>query len=174
MGIDDMQGNVSLERLKKMSGRVCSLCRVLLIAYTSIAAIVLAFLVYGVGLDASRSMQLLAILGQVFPLMLTWAIGAMLFIVFMHMFADISRGKSPFVKEQASRFRAIGCLLIVKLLVEIAVSMLPTIAARLNGVSVGVDVSIDLFSLLWVGVSFALSLVFKYGTELQELSDGTF
>lgn len=101
--------------------------------------------------------------------------------VLLRSFDDIAALRSPFSRRQAKRFRLAGVLMVVKFVLLLVASVLPTVALQVGEVSFGFPAVsdapgspvLDFSSLLWAVVLFGLSYIFQYGTLLQELSDDT-
>lgn len=102
---------------------------------------------------------------------------AAVFFISASVFRDVSRGESPFSEKQARRIRFISWLLFIYAIVDsfapkgvvVAAGNIDTdvLVARFEteytAINVGMFVSAIIF--------YFLSSVFKYGVELQELSD---
>lgn len=104
---------------------------------------------------------------------------AIMFIVFIRIFTDVSRGESPFTMIQVRRLQAIAGLLLLYGVLDFAASF-NTAAAQLSGLDAGyisvngnAIVFLNFAPLIAAAVVFAFSFVFKYGVLLQEFSDDT-
>lgn len=104
---------------------------------------------------------------------------AIMFIVFIKILSDVSKGESPFTMMQVKRLHMIAGLLLLYGVLDFAVS-LNTAAAQLSGLDTGyisvngnAIVFLNFAPLIAAAVVFAFSFVFKYGVLLQELSDDT-
>lgn len=104
---------------------------------------------------------------------------AMMFVILIKIFSDVSKGKSPFEMIQVRRLRLIAGLLLIYGVFDFAIS-LNTAAAQMSGFDTGyysssgnTVVPLNLSPFIAAGVVFAFSFVFKYGVLLQEFSDDT-
>ena len=104
---------------------------------------------------------------------------ATLLIIFIGIFSDAVKGRSPFAMIQVRRLRIIAGLLIVYAVIDFVVTSNAAIFQYDNLVSGYVSttgneiIPINLAPIFGAAVVFAFSFVFKYGVLLQEFSDET-
>ena len=109
-------------------------------------------------------------------LMTAW--GILILVLTLRIVWSLRGAQSPFTVENAKRLRVIGCLLIAYELIMAALARLPaqgmSIAAA-DGSTVQVSTHNSMGGILIVvGLAvLAISMVFQYGVELQQLSDET-
>lgn len=168
----------SLGRLKSVSRVTGRLLRVLFYIYIVATMVIFAAMFLRiVSLDYSIG-DILSTIQRFFPNLIMAAIAILLFRLFIRVFEDMSRGESPFSDMQSLRWKAVGWLLLGKMLFELMISFAPFSIESVGDMFVGLSVqpiivNVDVSSVLWAIVSFCLSYVFKYGALLQRLSDET-
>lgn len=104
---------------------------------------------------------------------------ALAFLILSGMFADIAKGRSPFVPKQAKRLRFVALCLFVLFLLDVVIPEGTSVIRSGQYADLHVsdaDETMIGFNPLILSCSiffFALSFVFKYGSLLQSLSDDT-
>ena len=109
-------------------------------------------------------------------LMTAW--GILILVLTLRIVWSLRGAQSPFTVENAKRLRVIGCLLIAYELIMAVLARLPAQGMRIaaaDGSSVQVAEHSSMGGILIiVGLAvLAISVVFQYGVELQQLSDET-
>lgn len=102
---------------------------------------------------------------------------AIMFLIFIAMFSDASKGESPFTMAQVRRLRLISAMLVLYVIVD-SVASLGIPFTQVNSVDLGYAsvtgntiIPINFAPIIAAAVVFAFSFVFKYGVLLQEFSD---
>ena len=172
----------SIIRLGELS-RTARILQVLFLVITAIFALLAMVPVVLMAVEVSGSSASLdGFEGVSFdPLFSTCALGvfAVVFYVVSLMFKDIHSGESPFTNKQANRIRLIAWVLFVYSVLDTLVpkGWVIGVASDVGSMSVyrhesgpiGINVGMFAVSVVF----YFLSSVFKYGVELQELSDDT-
>ena len=90
---------------------------------------------------------------------------------------DISKNESPFTKKQVKRLRIIVLLLIIYAVLEFLISTVSSVLVDVNSsfhYSLNVDEStteVNLMAIVFAAIMYSVSVVFEYGSKLQERSD---
>lgn len=104
---------------------------------------------------------------------------AVMFVAFMSIFSDVSKGETPFTMMQVRRLRLVAGMLVLYGFLDFAVAASAAVM-QINGLDSGfvatsgnIIIPINLVPLIAAAVVFAFSFVFKYGVLLQKFSDET-
>lgn len=100
------------------------------------------------------------------------------------LFRNIANGRSPLTKQHARILAIIASLLLVSCLVEIVMQLIPAVSEHIFQVGSFAEVGyvqdpatsslhIDLKTAVMAAFCYAVSAVFSYGADLQQLSDET-
>lgn len=100
------------------------------------------------------------------------------------LFRNIANGKSPLTKQHARILAIIASLLLASCLVEIVMQFIPAVSERIFQVGSFAEIGyvhdpatnslhIDLKTTVMAAFCYAVSAVFSYGADLQQLSDET-
>lgn len=103
----------------------------------------------------------------------------------MHaLFHNIANGKSPLTKKHAKILAVIASLLLASCLLEIVIQLIPAASEHIVQVGPYAEIGyvqdpvvnslhIDLKTAIMAAFCYAISAVFSYGADLQQLSDET-
>ncbi|WP_143412158.1 hypothetical protein [Arabiibacter massiliensis] len=104
---------------------------------------------------------------------------AAMFVTFIKIFSDASKGESPFTLLQVKRLRVLALLLLLCGIIDISATASASIM-QYGNVDAGyysttdnIVIPINFAPFITAAVIFAFSFVFKYGVLLQEFTDET-
>jgi len=179
MSDDDLEIlRVSIARMKSLCGVIRVVCLVCLIIF---AAFWILFSCLEINQFLEESSSGVSV-GDLMYLLLFGILVITLFVVTLKIFSDIKAGETPFSLKQVKRLRIVGTAFLAFALLDLLISSVyffgPEIIGQYSGVILnsGIDSSfihVNLAAVIAALACYGLSVIFKYGILLQELSDDT-
>lgn len=174
--IDDANLRAALQKTKT----VCKICRVFFAICLAICAAVWATII-GLGVFGAVSGEaLLPIQSLAYGFVYDTACLAM-FLLLIRLFSEATNGSRPFSAKQANRLRYVALIAFGLVIFElIFTSGLSYTAIPEAGYGIAINngaseptVNLNIGMLVFSGIMYSLSAIFRYAALLQQLSDDT-
>lgn len=177
-GFMNSTDEVNLKQSLEKASRACKIIRVILAIVAAIAAVGLAAAISVLGFQCVN-------LGGGFALLLYTIVYGVLILTFLYMmicmFSDIVKGGKPFSVRQARRLQIIALVALLFVVLELifsygmAYEVIPSagIDILINNGASEPTVNLNIGMLVFSGIMYSLSAIFRYAALLQQLSDDT-
>ena len=172
-------------KLKESLGKAKKACKVIkILCLVCLVCSVLVWLLYSIMLIISSLQNESGNIGWgevAYFVSFGLLISSLLFIA-LRVFSDIVAGESPFTLKQVKRLRLAGTLLLLFVILDAFFSLDFSFGTEALGYNFGIignrgsespSIKVNVFAIITACMCYGLSIVFKYGVLLQELSDET-
>lgn len=185
-GMIQMDSGDSVKESLESLAKVKCICRIIGVILKAVLLIACAYWSFAIALMAYSAINPEAFgffgtpgLAEIILYLFYDAAIAMMLVVFIKVFSDVSKGESPFTFQQVKRLRILAALLLLWGFFDIATAanasilQYGSIDAGFYSTSGNMIIPINFTPFISAAVVFAFSFVFKYGVLLQDLSDET-
>jgi cytochrome b561 len=174
---DKEQLSASVNKMKKVCGVIKVLCVISLVLVAAVYLVGVAVMILFNQNNAQSQVGLVEFIYHISEGVLVF----LLMFMFMRVFSDVVAGDSPFTMKQVRRLRIAGSLFLAFALLQLFLPLGYLFSTSFQSVNVSFESTEygQLMPTIKLSVFFAsficygIAIVFKYGIQLQQLSDDT-
>lgn len=177
-GEESRELEAAMSSVRRTCGRLKRVCLACLIVFFTAWCILIGSIIVGM---FTQKWELGGFKELLFIFMHGFVVVILLFAV-MRSFSDVVKGYSPFTTKQVNLFKFASALLVLLVVIDAILSTSFFFGYEVAGVDIAAyqghqmgsaKVNIDMMTLFFAAILYGVSVLFRYGTLLQRLTDET-